>query len=92
MCVYKQRGVEGIRIVALTMPPIAFTRPLLQPPAPHRLTWRARMRNLSPTGEKQSTMCRNLRTLSMKKAHRFSTESRMPEGGQREGRGREVSS
>ena len=79
MCAYKQRGVEGIRVAVLTLPPTA-------------LTWRARMRNLSPTGEKQSTMCRNLRTLSMKKAHRFSTESRMPEGGQREGRGREVSS
>jgi hypothetical protein len=33
---------------------------------------RARMRNLSPTGEKHSTTCRYFRTLSMKKSHRFS--------------------
>jgi len=40
--------------------------------------WRARIRNLSPTGEKQSTTCRNFRTWSMKKSHRFSGESMMP--------------
>ena len=39
---------------------------------------RARMRNLSPTGEKHRHTCRNLRTLSMKKSHRLSGESMMP--------------
>mmetsp|Transcript_42947 Transcript_42947/g.109892 ORF Transcript_42947/g.109892 Transcript_42947/m.109892 type:complete len:368 (-) Transcript_42947:68-1171(-) len=40
--------------------------------------WRARMRNLSPTGLKHRMTCRYLRTLSMKKSHRFSGVSRMP--------------
>mmetsp|Transcript_9193 Transcript_9193/g.38628 ORF Transcript_9193/g.38628 Transcript_9193/m.38628 type:complete len:250 (-) Transcript_9193:487-1236(-) len=38
----------------------------------------ARMRNLSPTGEKHRHTCRYLRTLSRKKSHKFSGESMIP--------------
>lgn len=39
---------------------------------------RARMRNLSPTGEKHSTTCSSLRTLSRKYSQRFSGLSMAP--------------
>mmetsp|Transcript_14317 Transcript_14317/g.34861 ORF Transcript_14317/g.34861 Transcript_14317/m.34861 type:complete len:271 (-) Transcript_14317:8417-9229(-) len=40
--------------------------------------FRARIRNLSPTGEKHRHTCKYLRTLSMKKSHRLSGVSMMP--------------
>ena len=40
--------------------------------------FRARIRNLSPTGEKHRHTCRYRRTLSRKKSHKFSGVSKMP--------------